>query len=714
VVSTIHGDTRVDEYVWLRDQEDEAVLEHLRDENAWTEATLAHLEPVREHLFEEIRSRIVETDLSVPVRRGPWWYYSRTIEGLSYPIHCRRPATGEDEPTPIDPPADEVEIVLYDENVEAGEREFFSVGTLAVSPDHQLLAEATDVVGNERYVLRFRRLDGGPAPTEAIEDVSYSFAWARDSATCFYTRVDEAWRPHQLWRHVVGTDPAADVLVLEESDARFNIGVGKTRDGEVIVISVSSSATSETRVLSADEPLAEPLVLLPRVEGVEHGVEHLVTEDGSRHWLVVTNAGGAVDFRVEMAPDDGRVPGGFTELLPHRPGVRIDGLDAFTSCLVVSERAQAETRLRIMDLSGSRPLAPSLLDASWEVTTPERPQTTWLEANPEASTRRLRIGQTSMVTPTSVSELDLDSRQTSLLKRQLVPGGYEPADYVTYLDWATGQDGTRIPVSIVHHRGLLAAGGSAGDPPAEPAPCLLYGYGSYEISIDPSFSPVRLLLLNRGVVFAIAHVRGGGEMGRRWYDEGHLAAKANSFDDFAAVADHLIDQRVTAPDRLAARGGSAGGLLMGAVANRAPERFCALLAEVPFVDALTTMLDPSLPLTVGEYEEWGNPTDDPAAYATIKSYAPYENVAALEPDGSPRRYPAMLLTGGLNDTRVGFWEPAKFAARLRNRVPGVDVLLRMEMGVGHGGPSGRYDSWREEAFVLAWLLDRLGALELRF
>ena len=282
VTTTTHGDTRVDEYAWLRDQEDETVLDHLRAENAWTEATLAHLEPVRERLFEEIRSRIVETDLSVPVRRGPWWYYSRTVEGLSYPIHCRRPAGAEDEPTPIDPAADEDEVVLYDENVEAGEREFFSVGTLAVSPDHQLLAEATDVVGNERYVLRFRRLDGGDAPTEAIEDVSYGFAWARDSATCFYTRVDDAWRPHQLWRHVVGTAPTDDVLVLEEPDARFNIGVGKTRDGEVIVISVSSSATSETRVLSADEPFAEPLVLLPRVEGVEHGVEHLVTRDGER------------------------------------------------------------------------------------------------------------------------------------------------------------------------------------------------------------------------------------------------------------------------------------------------------------------------------------------------------------------------------------------------------------------------------------------------
>jgi oligopeptidase B len=713
VEATVHGDTRIDPYAWLRDRDDEAVLEHLREENTWTDTCLAHLEETREGLFGEIRSRIVETDLSVPVRRGPWWYYSRTVEGLSYPIHCRRPAAA-DEPTPISPAADEAEVVLYDENVEAGGREFFSVGILAVSPDHQALAEATDVVGNERYTLRFRRLDGTEDPTEAISDVSYGFAWAKDSTTVFYTRVDDAWRPHQLWRHAVGTDPTDDVLVLEEPDARFNVGVGKTRDGERIIVSISSSTTSETRVLDADDPMAEPRVLLERVEGVEHGVEHLVTEAGERFWLVVTNADGAIDFRVDIAGDDPDGSAAFTPLIPHRPGIRIDGVDAFATALIVSERAEAETRLRVLDLGvEGRRLDASLLETGWEVTTPERPQTTWLGQNPEASSRVLRIGQTSMVTPTTVAELDLDTRVISVLKRQEVPGGYEPERYVTYLDWATSPDGTRVPVSVVHRRDLLGDGAAPGDAPLEPAPCLLYGYGSYEISMDPTFSPTRLVLLDRGIVFAIAHVRGGGEMGRRWYDEGHLAAKHHSFDDFAAVAGHLIAKKVTSPDRLAGRGGSAGGLLMGAVANRAPDRFQALLAEVPFVDALNTMLDPSLPLTVGEYEEWGNPTDDPEAYATIKSYAPYENISAFEADGSPRRYPAMLLTGGLNDTRVGFWEPAKFVARLREHVPGADVLLRMEMGVGHGGPSGRYDSWREEAFVLAWLLERIGALELR-
>ena len=430
---------------------------------------------------------------------------------------------------------------------------------------------------------------------------------------------------------------------------------------------------------------------------------------------MVTNADGAVDFRLDWAPVDGEQPSAWSTLIPHRPGVRLDGVDAFTSALVISERADAETRLRIIDLAGQvGRLDRALLETSWEVTTPERPQTTWLGANPEPELRRLRIGQTSMVTPTTVAELDLDSREITTLKQQEVPGGYEAGDYVTYLDWAPGLDGTQIPISIVHHRDLLAPDGEPGAAPLEPAPCLLYGYGSYEISIDPSFSATRLVLLDRGLVFAIAHVRGGGEMGRRWYDEGHLAAKHNSFDDFASVAAHLAERGVTRPELLAARGGSAGGLLMGAVANRAASSFRAVLAEVPFVDALNTMLDPSLPLTVGEYEEWGNPTDDPQAYATIKAYAPYENISALEPDGTPRRYPAMLFTGGLNDTRVGFWEPAKMVARLRDSVPGVEALLRMEMGVGHGGPSGRYDSWREEAFVLSWLLEKIGALELRF
>ena len=697
----VHGDTRVDEFQWLRDRDDPAVIEHLEAENAYTEASLARLETSRETLYQEIKARIVETDLSVPTRRGPWWYYTRTVEGLAYPIHCRRPCGASTEPTPLDPPADENESILYDENEAAEDHDFFEVGVLAISPDHTMLAIAVDVTGDERYSLSFRRIGSDEQPAETIGDVSYGFAWANDSKTAFYTRVDEAWRPHQLWRHRVGSDPASDVLVVEEADAAFNVGVGRSRDDSVIIITTASSTSTETAVIRADEPGAAIELVAGRVAGVEHGIEHHLSPGGEASWLMLTNADGAIDFRLDIAQDLPGTTPRFEPAIAHRPGVRLDDLDAFERVLILSERADAETRLRVLELGADGSLSADPLAKSWEIVADERPQCTWLGHNPDPATGTLRIGQTSMITPRRVAEVDLSTRQISLLKSEQVAGGYNRDDYVTSRQWAIAADGTQIPISLVHRRELTG-----------PAPCLLYGYGAYEISIDPTFSSFRLSMLDRGVVFAIAHVRGGGELGRRWYDDGHLEQKRNSFSDFITVADHLIDKEITSSDRLAGQGRSAGGLLIGAVANRGPDRFCALVAEVPFVDALNTMLDPSLPLTVGEYDEWGNPSDDATAYRTIKEYAPYENVRSHEDDGTERHYPSMLFTGGLNDTRVGFWEPAKMAARLRDRVPGVDVLLRTEMGVGHGGPSGRYDAWRDETFTLAFILDRLGVLEV--
>lgn len=709
---TTHGDTRVDEYSWLRDKDDPATLAYLEAENAHTEKSLAHLAGLRNELFEEMKSRIVETDLSVPVRRGPWWYYARTVEGQNYPIHCRRPAGTADEQVPLDEPSPSEEEVLLDENVEAGDDDFFSVGILAVSPDHASLAVAIDRRGDERYRLEFRSLSDNSRSDEVIEDVAYGFAWSNDSTTVLYTRVDDAWRPHQVWRHQIGTPADSDELVLQEDDARFNVGLGKTRDQAWILLSVASSSTSETWGIDAAAASSQPVLLCERKAGVEHGLEHVTEPDGRRRWLRVINDGDAVDFRVEVGDDLGTTPTTWSTVLAHRAGVRIEDLDHFLGCLVVSERAEAETRLRIFPLTETTLERELALSQSWVVEAERPPATTWLGANPEHATSRLRFGQTSMVTPPAVCELDLNTRAITVLKRQDVRGGYDPAAYVTYRDWALSEDGTRIPITLVHATSLLTPGSDAGDAPASPAPCVLYGYGSYEASIDPSFSPFRLSLLDRGIVFAIAHVRGGGEMGRRWYDEGHLEHKQNTFSDFAAAASHLIARGVTSPDKLAARGGSAGGLLMGAVANQHPELFSAFLAEVPFVDALNSILDPSLPLTVGEYEEWGNPTDDPDAYATIKEYAPYENVQLTDESGAPFTYPALLLTGGLNDTRVGFWEPAKLCARLRHANPANPVLLRIEMGAGHGGPSGRYDAWREEAFVLAWLLQELGVTAL--
>ena len=708
VVTTTHGHERTDEYGWLRDLDDPDTIAHLEAENAFTEAALSHLEPLRERLFAEFKGRIVETDLSVPVRRGSWWYYTRTEEGKSYPIHCRRPAGAPDEMPLVDLNHAVDEQVIFDENVEAGDSDFFTVGVLSVSPDHRTLAVGVDTKGDERLVLSFRHLDGSPSPDESITDVSYGFAWAGDSTHCFFTRVDDAWRPHQLWRHELGSDPAGDVLVLEEPDARFNVSVGASRDEAVLIVSIASSSTSEVAVLRADDPLGDLTVLVPREPGVENGIAHLTTTSGEAWWLRLTNAD-ALDFALLVAPDDGGIPESWSSLVPHRPGVRLEDVDTFATAIVLSERANAETAVRIIELgdAGLVPEEVSLGD-TWLIGDEEGPTTTWLGANPEHHATRLRFGTTSLTLPSTVAEVDLADRSITLLKRQEVLGGYSPDQLVTYRLEAPGLDGELIPVSIVHTASLLSDPLDPTLGTRAPAPCLLYGYGSYEISIDPAFSAFRLSLLERGGVFAIAHIRGGGEKGRRWYDEGHLAAKHNSFDDFVAVADHLIASGLTASDRLVARGGSAGGLLMGAVANRGPDRFSGLLAEVAFVDALTTMLDPTLPLTVGEYEEWGNPSDDPTAYATIASWAPYENLRAAADDGSPFSYPPMLLTGGLNDTRVGFWEPAKLVARLRHLNPDNPALLRMEMGVGHGGPSGRYDSWREEAYVLAWILERLG------
>ena len=707
VVTTTHNHERTDEYGWLRNLDDPMTITHLEAENAFTEASLAHLATLREQLFGEFKNRIVETDLSVPVRRGPWWYYSRTQEGMSYPIHCRRPAGDSDQVPPSDFESPD-EQVIFDENIEAGDADFFTVGILSVSPDHAMLAVGIDTKGDERLELSFRTLDGTAGPTESISDVSYGFAWSGTSTHAFFTRVDEAWRPHQLWRHEIGTEPTTDVLVLEEPDARFNVSVGSSRDEAVIVVSISSSSTSEAAFLPAHEPLAQLTTIIPRVPGIENGLAHLTSRSGDAWWIRLTNAD-AIDFAVLVAPDDATAPTTWDVLVGHRDGVRIEDVDVFSRTIVLSERSNAETTLRAIDLPDG-PFDPHRvnLDESWIIGETEGPTTTWLGANPEHDPLRLRFGQTSMLMPSNVAEVDLADRSVTVLKRQEVLGGYDPAQLVTYRLDAPSHDGELIPISVVHAASLLVDRTDPSKGLHEPAPCLLYGYGSYEVSIDPTFSPFRLSLLERGAIFAIAHIRGGGEKGRRWYDQGHLGAKQNSFDDFLAAADHLVNQGLTSPVHLVARGGSAGGLLMGAVANQGPERFSGIVAEVPFVDALNTMLDPTLPLTVGEYEEWGNPTDDPVAYATIASWAPYENLRSTRADGSAFTYPPMLLTGGLNDTRVGFWEPAKHVARLRHLNPSNPVLLRMEMGVGHGGPSGRYDSWREEAFMLAWILECLG------
>lgn len=685
---------RIDEWYWLRDKHDPEVIAHLEAENAYTAAMTAHTEALREALYAEIVARIEETDLSVPVRKGDWLYYSRTVEGSSYSIHCRRPATDDAGPGSGDQ-------VLLDENLLASGHDFLALGNLEVSPDHRRLLYSTDTTGGERYTMRFVDLERGAEWPEALEDTTYGSAWADDNRTVFYVRVDEAMRPFQLWRHLVGSDPADDALVYEEPDERFYLSVSRTKDDRFILMDLESKVTTEVRTLRSDDPDGEFAVIEPR----RHGVEYRVTHDRgdsdtgrSSRYLIVTNDG-AEDFRLVAAPDGTPSRDHWTELIPHRPGVRLDAVDPFAGWLAVYEREGGETRLRVIGATSgvSRPLEK-----------PESPSTVWAGNNPEYDSTILRYEYTSLVTPRSVYDLDLPTGRSVLRKRQPVLGDFSTDRYRTERVWAEAQDGARVPISLVYRSERVArpdgpdrAGGPGG-------PCLLYGYGSYEASMDPTFSSLRLSLLDRGFVFAIAHVRGGGEMGRAWYEQGKLRAKPHTFTDFIACAEALIADGWTSPDRLVARGGSAGGLLMGAVANQAPELFRAVVAEVPFVDCLTTILDDTLPLTVLEWDEWGNPATDRGIYEVMKSYSPYDNVRATDDAGRPVRYPDILATAGLSDPRVGFWEPAKWVAKLRAANPRNKVLLKTELGAGHAGPSGRYEAWRDEAFVYAFILDAVG------
>ncbi|MFI6227381.1 S9 family peptidase [Micromonospora echinospora] len=677
-----HGDTVVDEYAWLADKDAPETIAHLTAENGYTEARTAHLADLRDTLFEETRRRTQETDLSVPARKGGYWYYSRSVEGQQYGIQCRRPVRdGETEPpVSVDGAPLEGEEVLLDGNQLAEGHDFFSLGAYDVSPDGRWLAYSTDFAGDERYTLRVKDLSTGEVLADEVPDTSYGTAWSADASALFYVTVDESWRPYRVWRHMIGTPASEDVIVHEEPDERFWVGVELTRSERFILIDIHSKITSEVLVIPAGNPTGAPAVVAPRRQGVEYSVEH------HGHRFLILHNDGAEDFALAYTSAD--APGDWVPMIDHTPGTRLESVDAFADHLVISLRTNGLTGLRVLT-DGS---------TDWyDIDFPEPLYSVGLDANPEYRTGRIRFRYSSLVSPDSVYDFDLVTREMILRRRKPVlpgPDGreYDPAEYEQHRDWALADDGTRIPISLVCR---------AGTPKDGSAPCLVYGYGSYEASIDPWFSIPRLSLLDRGVVFAVAHIRGGGELGRRWYEEGKLLAKKNTFTDFVACARHLVKSGWTAQDRLVARGASAGGLLMGAVANLAPDAFTGIVAQVPFVDALTSILDPSLPLTVTEWEEWGNPLADPEVYAYMKSYTPYENVVPVD-------YPAILAVTSLNDTRVLYHEPAKWVARLRAVAPQGEYLLKTEMGAGHGGPSGRYDAWKEEAFVNAWILDRLG------
>jgi len=670
-----HGDLFVDEYEWLRDKTDDEVLEYLRAENDYTEARTEHLESLREAIFKEISDRTLQTDLSVPARRGGYWYYSRTIEGKQYGIHCRVKVDGDQ------PPATDGEIageeIMLDGNAVAGDSEFFSLGTVDVSPDGRLLAYSVDLTGDERFTLRIKDLATGELLPDELPDVHYGSAWSADGSTIFYTKVDAAWRPYQVWRHPLGASD--DVIVVEEPDEMFRVDVGLTRNEQAIQIDIASRLTTEVWLLDAADPAGEPVVVAPRRDGVEYDVEHVGDQ------LLIVHNTDEPNFALASAPLDS--PGTWTTVIEGDATSRLLGVDAFADHVILYRRRDALTELAIMRRTSDGFGAPEVLEFDEPIYTvsPGR--------NDEWHETRYRFGYTSLVTPGSTYDVEVATGERRLLKQQPVLGGVDLGAYTQFREWATASDGTKVPISLVARKDVAKDGN---------APVVLYGYGSYEASMDPWFSIPRLSMLDRGVVFAIAHVRGGGELGRHWYDNGKMLTKRNTFTDFVAAAQHLAESGWTRPERIVAQGGSAGGLLMGAVANLAPESFGGIVAEVPFVDALTTILDPSLPLTVGEWEEWGNPLHDPKVYEYMKSYSPYENVTG-------QHYPPILAITSLNDTRVFFVEPAKWVAKLRATAAGdVDVLLKTEMEAGHGGRSGRYDAWREVAFTLAWELDTLG------
>ncbi len=663
-----HGDTFIDDYAWLGDKDNPDTIAFLEAENAYTQDMIAGQADLSSAIFTEIKGRTQETDLSVPVRRGAWWYYSRLVEGKQYQVYCRRAvrADGEAPPMTEDGSAPNGEEILLDCNELAGDQPFFSLGVYNVSPDGTRLAFSTDYSGDERYTMRFKDLETGVVAADEIPGTHHGSAWSADGSTLFYITSDDAWRPFQIWRHQLGTPTSADPVVYTEDDERFFVSVTLTRSERYVMFETASKITSEVRLLDASDPAGEPRLVAPRRQGIEYNVEHQVTADGTDRLLILHNDG-AENFELAAASPADPAPASWTPLVPHRADTRLLDVSAFADHFVVFYRRDGLTGLRIVRADGT----------DHELAFDEQVYTVTPGSTPEYSSRLLRISYVSLVTPSSVYDCDTVTGALTLRKRQRVlalpgEGDYQPEDYEQLREWATASDGTRVPISLVRRKGLASEGGS---------PLLLYGYGSYEVPIDPSFSIPRLSLLDRGFTYAIAHVRGGGELGRHWYDDGKMLHKVNTFTDFIACARHLSAAGYTTPDRVIARGGSAGGLLVGAAVNLAPEAFGGVAAHVPFVDALTTILDPSLPLTVTEWEEWGDPLHDPAFYEYMKSYTPYENVAAGV------TYPPIFVTTSLNDTRVRYTEPAKWVARLQAIASGGPFLMKTEMVAGHGGRS---------------------------
>jgi oligopeptidase B len=658
-----HNHSRTDPYYWLRDRSNPEVIKYLEDENRYLDTSMAHVKDVREKLFEEFKARIKQTDASVPYRKDGYFYYSRTEAGKNYPILCRRKGS-------LDTP----EQVMVDGNKEAAPHKFFSLGAVDVSPSGSLLAWGADTVGRRFYTIRFRDLQTGAELPDVLHDVTPAVEWANDNKTVFYVKQDpQTLRPYRVYKHVLGTDTSKDALVYEEPDTEFHIEISKTKSKKYILIQSDQTLTTETRYIDADA-LGAPKVFQARVRGHEYHVDHY----GDRFYIISNDK--ARNFRLMSTPVAKTAMSAWTEVIPHRDDTLLSGIEIFRNFMVVTERRNALVHLRVRPWSGN---GEHYIDFG------EPAYSAGLAQNYEYDTDVVRYRYSSLTTPNSVYDYDTKKRSKVLLKRDEVLAGFDQKNYVTERVWATAHDGIRIPVSIVYRKG---------EPLNGDRPLFQYGYGSYGHSIDAAFNPFVISLLDRGFVYAIAHIRGGQEMGRQWYDEGKLLKKKNTFRDFISVTEHLIKSKYADPKRVYAMGGSAGGLLMGAVMNMRPDLYHGLIAGVPFVDVVTTMLDESIPLTTFEYDEWGNPNDQ-TYYEYMLSYSPYDQV-------EKKAYPNLLVTTGLHDSQVQYWEPAKWVAKLRTMKTNKNRLLfYTNMDAGHGGASARYKKYEEVALQYAFLLD---------
>jgi oligopeptidase B len=659
--------THRDPYFWMRDRSDPDVLEYLREENDYTERMMKHTRELREYLFLELKSRIPEKDRSVPYRKGDYWYYYRLESGKQYEIYCRISAL-------VDGP----EEILLDLNEMAEGHSYCDLGAFEVSPDGRWLAYTIDMVGREKYTLHFRNLVTGEILDEHVTRAYTRVQWANDSKTVFYTTLGRSLRPNRLLRHRVGTFPRDDTVVYTEKDQAFRLTITRSRSGQYLFLRSESQVTTEVRVLDADEPASEFRVVQRRRKGTEYYLMHR----GDRLYILTNYR--APNFRIVSAPLEAPGKENWETVVPHRDEVLIEDAEMFANHLVLFERHQGLNALRVIDLRTGK---------DHYVELGESLCVCWSGNNPEYNSHTFRYVYSSLVTPETVVDYDMETREQTILKVEQVAGGYTSSDYEAHRIFASTEDGTRVPISLVHRKGLKQDG---------PNPLLLYGYGAYGESSEPEFWSGRLSLLDRGFVYAIAHVRGGSELGSKWYQEGKLLAKMNTFTDFIACAEHLIAEGYTSSARLVINGTSAGGLLIGVVVNLRPDLCQAAIADVPFVDVVNTMMDETIPRTITEYDEWGNPIEDQRVHEYLRSYSPYENVG-------PKDYPSMLITAGLDDPRVHYWEPAKWTARLRAlKTDDNLLLLRTRFRSGHFGPTGRFDYLEEFAFELAFIFDVLG------